>query len=107
MSDATTLWLREDDVVAEPVTVDDDCAVPWPQRVLLDTVYVVTAFPTAWAFFVLVVTGLALSAGLAVVVGGVLMLPVVVMLARGNAFLERLRVRGMLRRAARTPAYLS
>ena len=106
MSDATTLWLREDETVADHrPRPEQPRGLPWPQRLLLDTVYVLSAFPIAWAMFVVVVTGLALAAGLSVVVGGVLLLPVVVYAARSEAFFERLRLRGMLRRPARTPTY--
>ena len=108
MSDATTLWLREDDPVADTrPRPESPRALGWPRRLLLDTVYVISAFPIALAFFVVVVTGLALSAGLAVLVGGVLLLPVVMYVARADAFFERLRLQGMLRRSARTPTYAS
>ncbi|GAA1968679.1 sensor histidine kinase [Nocardioides panacihumi] len=112
----TTIWdaagldtdgpgLREDVPVAEARPADP-CRVAWPTRVGLDTVYAVSAFPITLTFFVLVVTGLALSVGLAVVVGGVLILPLTVYVARGHAFFERLRLRGMMRWAAPTPAYV-
>ena len=96
MSDATTLWLREDETVADyRPRPEEPRGLPWPQRLLLDTVYVLSAFPIAWAMFVVVVTGLALAAGLSVLVGGVLLLPVVVYAARSEAFFERLAPEGM------------
>jgi signal transduction histidine kinase len=52
------------------------------------------------------VTDLALGVGLAVLIGGVLMLWVAVMVARGFARFERIRLRGLLGRPAHTPAYL-
>ena len=54
----------------------------------------------------LVVVNLALGIGLIVLVGGLLLLWVAVMVARGFARLERFRLRGMLGKQAATPAYL-
>ena len=50
---------------------------------------------------------LALGLGLAILIGGFLVVWVAVMVARGFARVERLRLRAMLGRAAPTPAYLS
>jgi signal transduction histidine kinase len=97
--------LREDDPVAEP-RARHPHRVSWPTRLLLDSVYAISAFPVALTFFVLVVVGLALSVGLAIVVGGFLLLPLTLLVARGNAFFERLRLQGMLRWPAPTPTYL-
>ena len=74
-------------------------------RALLDSLYCLSALFVALPFFVVIVTGLALSAGLAVILGGVLLLPVTIYIARGNAFFERLRLRGMLHWPAPAPAY--
>ncbi|MDH2415533.1 sensor histidine kinase [Nocardioides sp. CER19] len=105
MTDAHTLLLREDAPVAEP----HPAATPrtsWVQRILLDTVYSFSALFVAVPFFVLVVTGLALSAGLAVLLIGVPVLTATVYVARANAFFERLRLQGMMRWAAPTPTYV-
>ncbi|CAI9403860.1 hypothetical protein HIDPHFAB_04066 [Nocardioides sp. T2.26MG-1] len=76
------------------------------RRVLLDTGYSVSAFPVALAAFVLVVVDLALGIGLSVLIGGVLVLSLGVLIARGVARLERIRIQAMLGREATTPAYL-
>jgi signal transduction histidine kinase len=75
-------------------------------RVLHDFAYSFSALFIALPAFVVVVTDLALGAGLAVLIGGVLMLWVAVMVARGFARFERIRLRGMLGKPAPTPAYL-
>jgi signal transduction histidine kinase len=100
-----TLVLREDVPVVSPLTSAPG-RVPWHRRVLLDTVYCLSALFVALPFFVLVVVGLALSAGLAVLVVGALVLVLTAYLARAHAFFERLRLQGMMRSAAPTPAYL-
>src|SRR4051794_33701932 len=76
------------------------------RRFLLESGYALSAFFLALPAFVVVVTDLALGIGLAVLVGGVLLLWVAVMVARGFARFERLRLRGMLGKPAETPAYL-
>ncbi len=76
------------------------------RRVLLDSGYALSAFFLALPAFVLVVVNLALGIGLIVLVGGVLVLWVAVMVARGFARVERIRLRGMLGKQAATPAYL-
>jgi signal transduction histidine kinase len=76
------------------------------RRVLLDSGYAFSSFFLALPAFVLVVTDLALGLGLAVLVGGLLLLWVAVMVARGFARFERMRLRGMLGKPAETPAYL-
>jgi signal transduction histidine kinase len=119
----TTPWpggVREDELVTDSRPADVQAADPravdpraggqhptrWPRRVLLDSVYCLSALFLALPFFVLVVTGLALSAGLAVLVFGVFVLAATVYTARSNAFFERLRLKGMLRTAAPTPTYV-
>jgi signal transduction histidine kinase len=74
--------------------------------VFLDSGYALSAFFLALPAFVLVVVDLALGIGLAVLVGGLLLLWVGVMVARGFARFERIRLRGMLGKRAATPAYL-
>jgi signal transduction histidine kinase len=76
------------------------------RRVLYDSGYAFSAFFLALPAFVIVVTDLALGLGLAILVGGVLLLWVGVMVARGFARFERIRLRGMLGKPAETPAYL-
>jgi signal transduction histidine kinase len=76
------------------------------RRVLLETGYNISAFPIALVAFIVVVVDLALGVGLSVLIGGVLLLSVGVMVARGFARFERIRLRGMLGREAATPAYL-
>src|SRR5438046_1988674 len=105
MSDASILWLREDGPVAVPRPAEP-YRVSRPTRVLLDSGYAFSALPITLAFFVVVVTGLALSLGLAVIVGGVLILPLTVYAARAHAFFERLRLQGMMRWPAPRPTYL-
>jgi signal transduction histidine kinase len=77
------------------------------RRVLLDSGYALSAFFVALPAFVLVVVALAVGVGLSVLVGGVLLLWVAVVLARGFARVERLRLRTMLGKPAPTPAYLA
>jgi signal transduction histidine kinase len=107
MTDAQTLRLREDVPVADP---DPKTAasrrVSWPRRVLLDTGYALTAFPISLFFFILVVVGLALGLSLSILLGGVLLLPATAYVARGNAGLERLRLRSMQKRNIADPVYL-
>ena len=76
------------------------------RRVFLDSGYALSAFFLALPAFVLVVVNLALGVGLTVLVGGLLLLWVSVMVARGFARVERIRLRGMLGKPAATPAYL-
>jgi signal transduction histidine kinase len=76
------------------------------RRVLYDSVYAFTSFVIALPALVIVVTDLALGVGLAVLVGGILLLWVAVMVARGFARFERIRLRGLLGKPAPTPAYL-
>lgn len=85
-------------------------AEPWRTsrltRVLLDSLYGFSAIFVVWVFFALTVAGLALSAGLAIVVIGPLVLVGTTYVARTHAFFERLRLQGMLHRPAPTPTYL-
>lgn len=76
------------------------------RRVLMDSGYALSAFFLALPAFVLVVVDLSLGVGLAILVGGVLLLWIAVMVARGFARFERIRLRGMLGKPAETPAYL-
>ena len=76
------------------------------RRVLLDSGYNLSAFPIALAAFVLAVINLALGVGLAIFIGGVLLITLAVMVARGIARLERHRLRTMLGKEAAPPRYL-
>lgn len=76
------------------------------RRVLFESGYNLSAFPIALVGFLVVVIDLALGAGLAVLIGGVLMISVGIMVARGFARFERIRMRGMLGRPAATPSYV-
>ena len=76
------------------------------RRVLLDSGYNLSAFVIALVAFVVVVVDLALGLSLAVFVGGVLLLSLGVLVARGFARFERIRMRGMLGREAAPPAYV-
>ena len=76
------------------------------RRVLYVTGYNLSAFVLALVGFVVVLTDLALGLSLSVLIGGVLLIPVGVMVARGFARFERIRMRGMLGREAATPRYL-
>jgi len=75
------------------------------RRVVFESGYALSAFFLAVPAFVVVVTDLALGIGLTVLVGGVLLLWVAVMVARGFARFERIRLGGMLGKPAPTPAY--
>ena len=75
------------------------------RRTLRESAYNLTAFPIGLASFVLMVTLVATGIGTAVIVGGVLLLTLAVMVARGFARLERFRLRTWLGRDAASPAY--
>lgn len=76
------------------------------RRVLLDSGYNLSSFFIALAALVVVVVDLALGIGLAIFVGGILLITLGVMVARGFARLERYRMRVLLGKAAATPRYL-
>lgn len=76
------------------------------RRVLYDTGYNLSAFVIALVAFVVVLTDIALGLSLSILIGGVLLIPVGVMVARGFARFERIRMRGMLGREAATPRYV-
>ena len=70
----------------------------------VDTAYTLTGFPVAIASFVVVVTGLALGAGLLVVWVGVAVLAATLVAARGFATLERAWLPAVLGQPVPTPA---
>lgn len=76
------------------------------RRVLLQTGYNLSAFPISLVAFVMVLTVMVTGVALSVIIGGVLLLAGGVMISRGVASLERIRIRGMLGREAVTPRYL-
>ena len=76
------------------------------RRVLLESGYALSAFPIALVAFVVVLVDLALGVSLLVFVGGILLISLATMVARGFARFERIRLRGMLGRPAPTPRYL-
>ena len=76
------------------------------RRVLYESGYSLSAFPIALVAFIVVVVDLALGVALAIFIGGILLISVGVMVARGFARFERIRMEGMLGRPAATPAYL-
>jgi len=76
------------------------------RRVLLESGYSLSAFPIALAAMIVVAIDLALGVGLAIFIGGILLITVGVMVARGFARFERIRLEGMLGRPAPTPSYV-
>ncbi|WP_324276681.1 sensor histidine kinase [Blastococcus brunescens] len=73
----------------------------------VDTGYALTGFPVAIASFVVVVTGLALGAGLLVVWVGVAVLAATLLAARGFATIERAWLPAVLGHPVPAPAYRS
>ena len=76
------------------------------RRVLYESGYSLSAFPIALVAFIVVLVDLALGVALAVFIGGILLISVGLMVARGFARFERIRMRGMLGREAATPSYI-
>ena len=76
------------------------------RRVLYESGYAISAFPIALVGFIVVVIDLALGVGLSVLIGGMLLISVGIMVARGFARFERIRLRGMLGRRAPQPRYV-
>ena len=76
------------------------------RRVLFESAYNLSAFPIALVAFIVVLVDLALGVGLLVFIGGILLISVGIMVARGFARFERIRLRGMLGREAPTPSYV-
>ncbi len=75
------------------------------QRLGRDTAYGLSALPLCIVGFVVVVTGLSLSAGLLVIWVGLAVLTGTMFAMRGLAHLERLRLRNLLGRPAPSPFY--
>jgi signal transduction histidine kinase len=76
------------------------------RRVLYDTGYNLSAFVIALCAFVVVLVDIALGVSLSILIGGVLLIPVGIMVARGFARFERIRMRGMLGKDVAAPRYL-
>jgi hypothetical protein len=76
------------------------------QRLLRDSAYTLTALPLGVLTFALMVAGLSAGAGLVIVWVGLPVLVGTVLVARGFAQLERLRLRSLQGREAAAPTYL-
>ncbi len=101
MTDVMTIPMNETSVYADlPVRPRG------LRRVLLDSGYALSAFFLALPACILVTVLLAVGAGLAVLIGGLVLVSLAVMVARGFARVERMRLRNMLGREAATPDYL-
>lgn len=70
-----------------------------------DTAYAIVSFPLAVASFILIVTGVALSAGLMITLVGLPILTVTIFIARGMSDLHRIAIAGVLNRPSPRPAY--
>jgi len=79
----------------------------WFRQLGVDTGYALVSFPIAIAAFVVVVTGLALGAGLLIVWVGVAVLAGTLLAARGFATVERAWLPAVLDRPLPSPAYLA
>lgn len=104
-----TQTMYPDEAMATTVQLDPTAAPARPRgvrRVLLESGYSISAFPIALAAFLVVLIDLTLGVALAIFIGGVLLIAVGVMVARGFARFERIRLRGMLGRSAPTPSYV-
>jgi signal transduction histidine kinase len=80
---------------------------PWLRHVGHDSFYLLTGFPIALVAFVLLVTGLSLAAGLLITFLGVPIAVGTLMIARGFANLERLRLPYVLGRPVAPARYRS
>ena len=77
----------------------------WWRQLGVDTAYVLVGFPLSIAAFVLVVTGLAVGIGTLVVWVGLPLLALTLLVARGLAVVERVRLPGVLQREVPSPVY--
>jgi signal transduction histidine kinase len=77
----------------------------WWRQLGVDSAYTLLGFPLALAGFVLVVTGLAVGIGTLVIWVGLPLLVLTLVVARGFATVERLRIPGVLRQELPTPVY--
>jgi hypothetical protein len=98
-----------DETLQLPRTAADRTAVERPvgvRRVLLDSGYSLSAFFVAIPALVLVTVGLALGAGLLVLLAGFFVLMVTMYVARGFAYAERARLRSLKGVDDPTPTYV-
>src|SRR4051794_18048661 len=101
--------MTTDTAVLPPMTTSAPTALPrrgWFRQLGVDTGYALIGFPIATAAFVVVVTGLALGAGLLVVWVGVAVLAATLLAARGFASAERAWLPAVLGGPVPRPAYL-
>jgi signal transduction histidine kinase len=98
-----TLSMTSLNLTAEPRRVTRPTGV---RRVLADSGYALSSFFVALPGLIVVTVLLAVGLGLTVLIGGLVLVWAAVMVARGFARVERLRLRTLLGRPAATPAYL-
>ena len=105
-----TIVLPMTDTATDPAFYEATASEParprGVRRVLYDSAYALSSFFIALPAFIVVVTDLALGLGLIIFIGGILLIWVAVMVARGFARFERIRMRGLLGKPAPTPAYI-
>jgi signal transduction histidine kinase len=77
----------------------------WWRQLGVDSAYTLVGFPLSIASFVVVITGLAVGIGTLVVWVGLPVLVLTLLVARGFAAVERVRVPAVLQRALPTPVY--
>jgi signal transduction histidine kinase len=77
----------------------------WWRQLGIDTGYVLVGFPLSIVAFVVVVTGLAVGVGTLVVWVGLPLLVLTLLVARGLAAVERMRIPAVLQHAVPTPVY--
>jgi signal transduction histidine kinase len=77
----------------------------WWRQVGTDSAYVLIGFPLSIAAFVVVVTGLAVGVGTLVIWVGLPLLVLTLLVARGFAAVERMRLPGVLQRQVPSPLY--
>lgn len=75
-------------------------------RTLHDSGYALTAFPLALVAHVVVITLLALGAALSILIGGIVVVVLAALVARGFAVLERVRLRTLRGHEVPVPTYL-
>jgi signal transduction histidine kinase len=77
----------------------------WWRQLGIDTAYVLIGLPLSIVSFVLVVTGLSVGVGTLVIWVGLPLLVLTLLVARGFAALERMRIPDVLQRELPTPVY--
>jgi len=77
----------------------------WWRQLGIDTAYVVVGFPLSIVAFVLVITFLAAGIGTLVIWVGLPLLALTLLIARGLAAVERMRIPDVLRHEVPTPVY--